>query len=78
MEDFEIAYAGDIVAMFGIDCASGDTFTHEGTNASMQSMFVPEAVISLAIAPKTRVLLTISQRLFKKIPQRGPHFPRSS
>jgi elongation factor G len=38
--------------MFGVDCASGDTFTAPGLNLSMTSMYVPEPVISLAIAPK--------------------------
>ena len=54
MEDINEAGAGDIVALFGIDCASGDTFCAEGLNVSMTSMFVPEPVISLAIKPKDK------------------------
>ncbi len=52
MEDISEARCGDIVAVFGIDCASGDTFTDTKLNYSMTSMHVPEPVISLAIAPK--------------------------
>jgi elongation factor G len=51
MEDIEEAKAGDIVALFGIDCASGDTFTSPDLSVSMSSMHVPEPVISLAILP---------------------------
>lgn len=51
MEDINEAGAGDIVALFGIDCASGDTFCAEDLNVSMTSMYVPEPVISLAIKP---------------------------
>ena len=52
MEDINEGCAGDIVALFGVDCASGDTFTNGGLNLSMASMFVPEPVISLSITPK--------------------------
>ncbi len=52
MEDIESAAAGDIVALFGVDCASGDTFTDGRLKASMSSMHVPEPVIKLAIRPK--------------------------
>ena len=52
MEDIEAAYAGYIGALFGIECASGDTFVSPGKNLSMISMFVPKPVISLAIFPK--------------------------
>jgi elongation factor G len=52
MEEITEAYAGDIVAMFGIDCASGDTFTDESVDVAMSSMHVPAPVISLSIKPK--------------------------
>ena len=51
MEDIEMAHAGDIVALFGIDCASGDTFTSPDIAVSMSSMHVPAPVISLSISP---------------------------
>ena len=51
MEDIEASGAGDIVALFGVDCASGDTFTDGSVNYSMSSMHVPTPVISLAIKP---------------------------
>ncbi len=43
MEDIESAGAGDIVALFGIDCASGDTFTDGTIDVAMSSMHVPDA-----------------------------------
>ena len=52
MEDIEAVSAGYIGALFGIECASGDTFVSPGINLSMTSMFVPKPVISLAIFPK--------------------------
>lgn len=54
MHDIEEATAGDIVALFGVDCASGDTFTDGKIKYTMTSMFIPNAVISLAIAPKDK------------------------
>ncbi|MDB4965482.1 MAG: fusA [Myxococcales bacterium] len=54
MNDIPEAQAGDIIAMFGVDCSSGDTFTDGSVNITMTSMHVPEAVISLAVAPKEK------------------------
>jgi len=51
MQEIDEALAGDIVAMFGIDCASGDTFTDESVQIAMSSMHVPAPVISLSIKP---------------------------
>ncbi|OQX28191.1 MAG: translation elongation factor G [Desulfobacteraceae bacterium IS3] len=52
MEEIESIPAGYIGALFGIDCASGDTFVSPGISLTMTSMYVPEPVISLAIVPK--------------------------
>lgn len=52
MEDVSEVGAGEICAVFGVDCASGDTFTDGGLPYTMTSMFVPDAVMSLSIKPK--------------------------
>ena len=51
MEEIESCGSGDIVALFGVDCASGDTFTTDEISCSMTSMHIPEPVISLAVIP---------------------------
>ncbi|MEI6876044.1 MAG: EF-Tu/IF-2/RF-3 family GTPase, partial [Spirochaetota bacterium] len=51
MEDITEGYNGDIVALFGVECASGDTFCNPDLNYAMTSMYVPEPVISLSIEP---------------------------
>ena len=52
MEDIDGVPAGYIGALFGIDCASGDTFVAPGISLTMTSMYVPDPVISLAITAK--------------------------
>jgi len=54
MQEVTEAAAGDIVAMFGVDCASGTTFTNGKVNYSLTSMHVPDPVVSLALIPKDR------------------------
>ncbi len=51
MEEIDSIPAGYIGALFGIECASGDTFASQGLNYTMTSMYVPAPVISLAISP---------------------------
>jgi elongation factor G len=52
MEDIETSSGGDIVALFGIECASGDTFTDGTVDVAMSGMHVPDPVISLSIRTK--------------------------
>ncbi len=53
-EEIDLAEAGDIVAVLGVDCASGDTYCSQASYCTLQNMFVPEPVIRMAIAPMTR------------------------
>lgn len=50
-EDITDAGPGDIIALVGVDCASGDTFCGEGINYSLESIYVANPVISLSITP---------------------------
>jgi len=54
MEDISEGGPGDIVALFGVECASGDTFCGGDLNYAMSSMYVPDPVISLSITPKDK------------------------
>jgi elongation factor G len=64
MEDIGKIPAGYIGALFGIDCASGDTFVSPGLSLTMTSMHIPEPVISLAIFPKdNKAQLNMSKAL---------------
>ncbi|GMU84143.1 MAG: elongation factor G 1 [Planctomycetota bacterium] len=49
--DIDEAGPGDIVAMIGVDCATGDTFCDDKLNYSLESIYAPAPVISLAIQP---------------------------
>ncbi|HEY2893380.1 MAG TPA: elongation factor G [Pirellulales bacterium] len=53
-EEIDSAGAGDIVAILGVDCASGDTFASERKYCTLESMFVAEPVIKMAINPLSR------------------------
>lgn len=63
MEEIEKVEAGGICALFGIECASGDTFTDGSVSYTMTSMFVPEPVISLSLKPKSKDTTSFSKAL---------------
>jgi elongation factor G len=74
MEDIAFAGAGDIVALFGIDCASGDTFASPGLNLAMTSIYVPEPVISLAIKPIDNKALDKMAKALNRFTKEDPTF----
>ena len=74
MEDINEGAPGDIVALFGIDCASGDTFCHPSLNYAMTSMFVPDPVISLAITPKDKKSADQMAKALNRFTKEDPTF----
>jgi len=74
MEEIDGCGPGDIVALFGVDCASGDTFTVEGIDASMSSMHIPEPVISLAILPVDNKAQTNMSKALNRFTKEDPTF----
>jgi elongation factor G len=74
MEDITDSMAGDIVALFGIDCASGDTFTSEKINVAMTSMHVPDPVIHLTIKAKDRKMQANVSKALNRFSKEDPTF----
>ncbi|MDR1220782.1 MAG: elongation factor G [Treponema sp.] len=74
MEDISEGVPGDIVALFGIECASGDTFCGGGLNYAMSSMYVPEPVISLAITPKDKKSADQMAKALNRFTKEDPTF----
>ena len=74
MEDINEGSPGDIVALFGIDCASGDTFCHPSLNYAMTSMYVPDPVISLAITPKDKKSADQMAKALNRFTKEDPTF----
>ena len=83
MEDIDSCGPGDIVALFGIDCSSGDTFRSENTDLVLTSMHVPEPVIHLAIKLKDRKTESNVSKALQRFTKEDPTFrvhvdPKSS
>jgi len=74
MEDIQAAGCGDIAALFGIECASGDTFCATGLNYSMTSMYVPNPVISLAIDPVDKKAADNMAKALNRFTKEDPTF----
>ena len=76
MEEITQASAGDIIALFGIDCASGDTFTG-GERISLSSMHVPEPVVSLAVTPVDNKAANKMSKALHRFTREDPTFRTS-
>ena len=74
MEDLNAIPAGYIGALFGIDCASGDTFASPGITLAMSSMFVAEPVISLSITPKDNKAQINMSKALNRFTKEDPTF----
>jgi hypothetical protein len=66
--------AGDIVALFGIECASGDTFTDGSISLAMTSIKVPDPVMSVALTPKSTDQLQNFQKALQRFQKEDPTF----
>ncbi|PIE63253.1 MAG: elongation factor G [Desulfobacter postgatei] len=74
MEDVEAVPAGHIGAMFGIDCASGDSFVSPDVNYSMMAMHVMDPVISLSIMPKDNKAQINMSKALNRFTKEDPTF----
>jgi elongation factor G len=74
MEDIAESTTGDIVALFGIDCASGDTFTSDKVRLAMTSMYVPPPVIHLTVKPKDKKAQANMGKALQRFTKEDPTF----
>ena len=73
MEEIDEASAGDVVAIFGVECASMDSFADPtGPNLALTSMFVPQPVMSLAVAPATSAMSAGFSKALAKFTKEDP------
>ncbi|HEX2880843.1 MAG TPA: elongation factor G [Polyangiaceae bacterium] len=73
-EEVERAEAGDIVAFYGVEASSGETFTDGKVAYTLTSMHVPAAVISLAVAPKDRAAEANFSKALNRFTKEDPTF----
>lgn len=74
MHEIDEVFAGEIFAMFGVDCSSGDTFTDGNVNYSMTSMYVANPVIELAVAPKEKAGQVNFSKAMNRFQKEDPTF----
>jgi elongation factor G len=73
-EEIDTAEAGDIVAVMGVDAASGDTYSADAKYCTLENMFVPEPVIKMAITPTNRDGLDKLGKALQRFTREDPTF----
>ena len=73
-EEIDLGEAGDIVAVMGVDTASGDTYASENKYCTLESMFVPEPVIKMSITPTNRDGLDKLSKALQRFTREDPTF----
>ncbi|MFK7873501.1 MAG: elongation factor G [Oligoflexales bacterium] len=73
-QEIDSATAGDIIAIVGVDCASGDTFCNDDLRVTMESIFVPEPVIELALKPEKQEDLVRVSKALNRFMKEDPTF----
>ena len=73
-EEIDFAEAGDIVAIMGIDAASGDTYAQSQKYGTLESMFIPEPVIKVAVTPTSRADADKMSKALQRFRKEDPTF----
>jgi len=73
-EEIDSASAGDIVAVMGIDCASGDTYSSEPKYCTLENIYVAKPVIKMSIAPLSRDLSDRLSKALQRFRKEDPTF----
>jgi len=73
-EDIDAASAGDIIAVMGIDSASGDTYAADRDFCTLESMFIPEPVIKVAVNPASRADADKMAKALQRFRKEDPTF----
>ena len=72
MEEISEAGSGEVIAMFGVDCRSMDTFSDGNMSLAMSSMFVPEPVMSISVKPATTAMQNNFAKALQKFSKEDP------
>jgi elongation factor G len=73
--DVDEMRAGDLGAALGLkDTLTGDTITDEGSPVILESLFIPEPVISVAVEPKTKNDMDKLSKALQSLSEEDPTF----